>query len=577
MPRRARHAEPAREHFDAVVVGSGFGGSVTAFRLAETDLSVCLLERGRPYPPGRFPRTPHAMGRNFWDPSEGLYGMFDIWSFSGIEAVVSSGLGGGSLIYANVLLRKDPKWFVHEPLPGGGYEHWPVTYDDLEPHYEAVERMMDVQKYPLHAEPYDATEKTKALEEASRKLGLQWDLAPLAITFRKDGRVTEPGEEFDDGTENLHGLPRYTCRLVGECDIGCNFGSKNSLDFTYLSAAKRKGAEIRTRCEVRSFAPLERGGFEVRYVEHREEFEGQKLDTRWLPTKRVTCDRLILSAGTLGTTYLMLRNRSMFPRMSRRLGSRFSGNGDFLGFVLKATRSENGVDVPRILDPSYGPVITSFVRLPDRVDGGTGRGLYVEDAGQPQFVNWLVEQGLPGQALRVARFLVHRAWASLTKSPKTEIGTSLSGALGRNLFTATSVPLLGMGRDVPDGTMRLRGGHLDVDWTARASRPYFDRMNETMKAIGQALGGHYASNPLWWLNLLITVHPLGGCPMGEDPRHGVVDPWGGVFGYPGLSIADGSVMPGPVGANPSLTIAGLADRFADGILEGRGSIGAGSR
>jgi len=203
------------------------------------------------------------------------------------------------------------------------------------------------------------------------------------------------------------------------------------------------------------------------------------------------------------------------------------------------------------------------------VDGGTSRGFYIEDAGYPQFINWLVEEGLPSQFVRVARFALRRAWSSLTKSPKSEIGSSISDALGRNMLTATSVPMLGMGRDVPDGRMRLRQGRLDLDWAARGSKPYFDRMNQTMKAIGQALGGHYIANPLWWLNLLITVHPLGGCPMGRDASRGVVDPWGQVFGYPGLSIADGSVMPGPVGPNPSLTIAALADRFAERILDQR--------
>src|SRR5690242_14799485 len=126
-------------HWDAVVVGSGFGGSTVAYRLAEAGLSVCLLERGKAYPPGSFPRSPLGIRRNFWDPSAGDYGMFNVWSFRGIEGLVSSGLGGGSLIYANVLLRKDPKWFIRQDH-GGAYEYWPVTYDDLVPHYEHVER-----------------------------------------------------------------------------------------------------------------------------------------------------------------------------------------------------------------------------------------------------------------------------------------------------------------------------------------------------------------------------------------------------------------------------------------------------
>src|ERR671933_204846 len=103
-------------HFDAIVVGSGFGGSVTAYRLAEAGKRVCVLERGKAYPPGSFPRSPFKMKRNFWDPSEGLHGMFDVWSFRGLGAVISRGLGGGSLIYSHVLLRTDEKWFVHEDL-----------------------------------------------------------------------------------------------------------------------------------------------------------------------------------------------------------------------------------------------------------------------------------------------------------------------------------------------------------------------------------------------------------------------------------------------------------------------------
>src|SRR4051812_47001441 len=133
----------AVEHADAVVVGSGFGGSVAAYRLAEAGLSVVVLERGRDYPPGTFARTPSQMSRAVWDPGKGLYGLFDVWGFRGFDSVVSSGLGGGSLIYANVLLRKDEHWFVkEEALPGGGYETWPVSRTDLDPHYDVVEGML---------------------------------------------------------------------------------------------------------------------------------------------------------------------------------------------------------------------------------------------------------------------------------------------------------------------------------------------------------------------------------------------------------------------------------------------------
>ena len=138
------------ERVDAVVVGSGFGGSVTAYRLAEAGRSVVLLERGRAYPPGSFPRTPDGMAANFWEPGEGLpRPVRHLVASAGIDGMVSSGLGGGSLIYANVLLRKDEKWFVHEqPLPHGGYEHWPISRADLEPHYDAVESMIGAAAYP---------------------------------------------------------------------------------------------------------------------------------------------------------------------------------------------------------------------------------------------------------------------------------------------------------------------------------------------------------------------------------------------------------------------------------------------
>ena len=129
------------EHFDVVVVGSGFGGSVMAYELAKAKMKVCLLERGQAFPPGSFPRSPREVARNFWDPSERLYGMFDLWSFRKSEAVVASGLGGGSLIYANVLIRKPAAWFERD-LAGGARGPWPLSYTALEPHYEEVERML---------------------------------------------------------------------------------------------------------------------------------------------------------------------------------------------------------------------------------------------------------------------------------------------------------------------------------------------------------------------------------------------------------------------------------------------------
>jgi cholesterol oxidase len=565
---RAEDPSHVERDYDAVVVGSGFGGSVTAFRLADAGLHVAVLERGKPYAPGSFPRSPQAMSKNFWDPSEGLYGLYDLWRFRNLEALVSSGLGGGSLIYANVLLRKDERWFIKEPLPGGGYEDWPVTRAELDPHYDRVEQMIGVQRYPIERAPYRETRKTLAFRQAAESLGLDWYLAPLGVTFANADHEPVRGEQIKEQVPSLHRLPRSTCQLVSECDIGCNFGSKNSMDHTYLSAAQATGrADINPRCEVRSFQPIS-GGFSVDYVEHSPDREGKKTDTSQLPIKRVRCRRLILSAGALGTTYLLLKNREELPQLSGMLGGRFSSNGDFLGFLIRARRVSNGKRKPLILDPSFGPVIASTVRVSDQVDGGDGRGFYIQDAGYPQLLNWMVEEGLPGQSLRLARFLARRVWSYVTKSPKSEVGLEIAKLTGTARLTTTSMPLLGMGRDVPDGWLRLRRSWLDVDWSPKASRTYFKRVNAMMRSLAHEMGAIYLTNPIWWLNLLITVHPVGGAPMGRTPREGVVDPYGRVFGYEDrLSVADGSVMPGPVGPNPSLTIAALADRFADRILE----------
>jgi cholesterol oxidase len=192
-------------HFDAIVVGSGFGGSVMAYRLAEGDLRVCLLERGKAYPPGSFPRSPYRMRENFWDPSEGLYGLYDFWSFHRIQALMASGLGGGSLIYANVLLRKDEEWFVKEDLQRGGYEYWPLTRVDLEPHYDRVEGMLRPQKYPFDRAPYSDTSKTKAFGEAERKVGLEPFLPDLAVPQLDLARTI--GHE-DEGAEAILGHER---------------------------------------------------------------------------------------------------------------------------------------------------------------------------------------------------------------------------------------------------------------------------------------------------------------------------------------------------------------------------------
>jgi cholesterol oxidase len=559
------------EHFDAIVVGSGFGGSVTAYRLAAAGQRVLVLERGKPYPPGSFPRTPVNMKNNFWNPSQGLQGMFDLWSFDGFDGLVSSGLGGGSLIYANVTLRKDEHWFVHDDRTGGAYESWPVTRADLDPHYDRVEPMLEVQKYPFEQAPYNQTGKTIALQEASAGIG-EWFLPNLAITFANPNSPAIPGEPIMEARPNLHHRTRQTCRLCGECDVGCNYGSKNTLDYTYLTAAQYDGAEIRTRCEVRDFAPLEGGRWTVSYVHHDANAEGRVTDTKALPSTTLTTDRLILSAGTFGTNFLLMsmRERGVLPGLSPALGQGFSGNGDMLSFALRCSlTAPDGSQSPRIVDPSTGPVITSAMRIADEHDGAGahGRGFYVEDAGYPAFGSWMVQLLDEPRVLMESLPLIFKIVRRLLGRRSEDDNSPISELFGDCSRSAGLMPLLAMGRDVPDGRMSLEGDTLQIDWSKDGgSRGYYDRVREVCEQMTKQAGGKFRDVPTWLLNRAVTVHPVGGARMGSTAAEGVVDPWGRVFGYPGLHVADGSVMPGPVGANPSLTIAALADRFADAIL-----------
>jgi cholesterol oxidase len=586
------------EHFDAVIVGSGFGGSVMAFRLAEAGLRVCLLERGKAYPPNSFPRAPFKLRSNFWDPSQGLYGLYNVWSFEGSGSVVSSGLGGGSLIYANIIIRKDEKWFVREDQRDGSYEYWPVTRAELDRHYDRVDRMMNVQKYPLHLPPYNGTRKTLAMIEAAEimkrtnpELDLHWLPLNLAVSFRAKP-VKDPdhpddldnppalGEPIVEERPNYHGKTRLTCVLCGECDLGCNTGSKNTLDYTYLSAARYQNppADIRPLCEVKSLAPLDNGkGYKVTYLKHDpERWEGQEADTgneTLFPRQTITCERLVLAAGTYGTPYLLFKNSSAFPDLSPRLGSRFCVNGDLLSFIVNSRERKNGNSVPRILDPTFGPVITGAIRLGDTLDGRgeQGRGFYVEDGGNPYLLTWAAElTNFYGILRRLflfgKRFLSYRI--GLNKD--ADLDDEIVNLIGDCTTSKSFMPVLTMGRDYPNGSLSFDGRYLNCDWRIKKSQAYYDRVRRVVKGIAKALNAEYTDNPSYrYLQQVVTAHPLGGCPMGLSKADGVTDSYGEVFDYPGLYIADGSVMPGPVGPNPSMTIAAISDRAADHIIEQR--------
>ncbi|KAB2889702.1 MAG: GMC family oxidoreductase [Kofleriaceae bacterium] len=565
------------EHVETVIVGSGFGGSVTAFRLAEAGKPVLLLERGNLMPPGSFPRAPHLVRRNFWDPSAGLYGMWNVWFFRKYGALVSSGVGGGSLIYANVLLRKDERWFVTEEPGRPGYEHWPVSRAILDPHYDNVLAAMSAQVFPEHA-PYCDTGKVLHFRRAVERLAAKDPKRslvkpPLAVIFASDDRPAQIGTPIGVPGDNLHGCARTTCTLCGECIIGCNTGAKNTLDLNYLSRAKKLGADIRHLHEVRRFRRLPGSGprFEVTYVVHDPGLV-EPHDTSALEERVVTCDRLVIAAGALGSTYLMLKNREAIGVRSKELGARFSGNGDLLAFAIACVGDDKR---PLRFDPTRGPTITSALREADRLDTGNphdGRGFYLEDAGFPSQMAWLAEGLNPiGWLVRVARLMKRFARKLVGMDDDPDVGEEFASVFGSGDLAATLLPLLGMGRDVPDGAFDLAGPRerLRLTWSHDRSRDYFDRVEAAARDIAGELRGQFVLNPTSrFFKRLVTVHPLGGVPMGRTIADGVVDSFGRVFECDGLWVLDGSILPGPVGPNPALTIAAIADRAATEAMLG---------
>jgi cholesterol oxidase len=567
--------------FDAVVIGSGFGGAVAAVRMLECapHLRVLMLERGLPYPPGSFPRTPSDMGRSFWAPGAGLYGPFDMWSFAKVRALVASGLGGGSLIYANVLMRKPAETFGADAP--NGWREWPITADELAEHYGAI--LARLAPVPLPNNYH--VPKTRHFMEAARAAGLEPELAQIAVSF-SDGGPAEAGLPISDA--NLHHRYRRTCNLEGRCNVGCNQGAKNSLDYNYLTLFQAAGGTIRTCCEAVRLRRLPGSGYEIRYVEHavgrrqvqdraereRRDSDLQLLDehgpgrneeaTSW--TRRVTSRVVVLAAGSLGSTRLLLASRPGLPRLSPELGRRFSLNGD----LLTVARNCRGPDSSwRELHPSIGPVITAVARHRDG-----GHDLWIEDAGGPEFSEWLWQ----GTGLAAGLSAMGQAGLALVRGrPGGRVGDLLARCFASAAPASSAMlPLLTMGRDASGGRLRLQADGLELDWDPNGPpKAHFDEAERIARRIAERLGGKLGPPGFTSRSRGLTVHPLGGCAMGTEFRNSVVDPFGEVHNSSGLFVADGAVLPGPVGPNPGLTIAAIARRIG-GCAAQRASAMAGA-
>ena len=527
------------DRLDAIVVGSGFGGAVAACRLAEAGYRVVVLERGRRWDAATFPRQPDDPW--LWDQfhPERRNGWLDFRMFRRMAVAQGAAVGGGSLIYANISVEADPATFE---------AGWPpeLTYQELFPHYQAVARTMNVQPVPRGQWPA----RTALMAEAAAATGNGDRFRPLelAVTFdpawsRDDPDARDPSRSRR--FTNAQGREQGTCIHLGECDIGCPVLARNTLDLNYLALAEAHGVDVRPLTLVRSIEPASDG-----WTVHLDRIDGGALRAS-TETARV----LVVAAGSLGSTELLLRSRDLtktLPRLPAALGSRWSANGDFLTIGNHPTRD---------VGPTDGPTITSAIDFRDGSSGG--RPFLIEDGGFPDLF----------AAYARGRPRSFSAWRR-----RRLLRASLRGGFGTAEATEHVMPWFSQGRDAGDGRLQLRrrwwlfgGPMLDLDWDPAASAPTIEAIIAMHTRLARATDGEPIVPPTWTAaRYLITPHPLGGCVMGTSPADSVVDHRGEVWGHRNLFVADGAIVPEAIGANPSRTIAALAERIAGLIVtEGR--------
>lgn len=510
------------QRFDVVIVGSGFGGAVAACRLTQGGLRVCLLERGRRYPAGSFPRPDNEKKGLLY--SECDSGLVEVKPLrTEMLALQVAGYGGGSLLYNNVQMRAAKEVFAHG---------WPAgfTREALDPYYDLVGYMLDIK--PLSAtQPLGLPLRTQLHERAAAALGrkAQFFLPNLAIDF------SAPGVWH----RNKFGVPQQGCNHCGECVIGCNRHAKNTLDLNYLAVAEQHGAVVRTRC-VANRIEADGAGYRVSY---KDLADGGTLDV-------VSARRVFICAGAVNSTELLLRCRDehgTLPRISDRLGHGYSANGDFLAFIFSARQP---------LHPTSGPGITCAL---------------LHNRGK----EWcLLEDG------SVAKELVLRGQILDPRQPRIKSGRALWTDVLHALGAVAAPPstdevneqcgmLLLMGRDRASGRLWLDShtAQLRLHWELAPNLPLYSAEARLAADVAKELGGELVLNPLWKrLHQPITIHNLGGCAMSDTAKTGVVNEVGEVFGHPGLFVLDGAILPSAVGSNPSHTIAAVAERNIEAII-----------
>jgi cholesterol oxidase len=560
MQQLSRPTDQMHDHYSAVVVGSGYGGAIAAARIARAGRDVCVLERGRELHPGEYPNSALTGLREIQVHTSTAdrgpaTAMFDFHADQDITVLVGCGLGGTSLINANVALEPGDSVFADH--------RWPA---ELRDHPEVLKPYMQMAKAMLGSNPYppDWPElpKLAALERAAEGLRRERDDDAITVT-RPDINVT-----FTTGP-NAAGIQQEACVLCGDCCSGCNYGAKNTVLMNYLPDAHAHGAHIFTEVAVRSVQRWQdkwRVGFDVLGA-GRGRYDGT-------PSQFVTADVVVLAAGTLGSTQILLRSRAAGLPVSHRLGYGFSGNGDVLAFAYDTDRPVQGVGLGRRVPGNgtvVGPAITGLIDL--RHPGADpGDALIIQEGAIP---------GALAAMLPVAMYAASLENPGKVQLPQARRLRQLAGIpLGsyRGPIDRTLTYLI-TSTDDSGGRIVLKDDRVRVEWPEVAEAPpVFVRDGQIMTTATGALHGTPVPDPLWaWTSgrSLITVHPLGGCVMADDATKGVVDHTGRVFDpqsggvHEGLYVCDGSVVPVALAANPLLTISAIAERTADILIRDR--------
>ena len=510
---------------DYLVVGSGFGGSVAALRLAERGCRVTVLEQGRRFAPEDFAATNWDLRRWLWAPRLGLRGPFRMSFLRHVTALSGVGVGGGSLVYGNTLEHPGPAFF--------GAPRWAALAGwqaELAPHYETALRMLGASPNPR---PSWGDELLGGLA-ADRGQAAGFGYTNTAVYYGESGS-TVPDPYFAG-----EGPARTGCTHCGGCMVGCRVGAKNTLDRNYLYLAERRGVELRDQLEVVWIRPAP-GGYEVSAL------EGPVTLGRRRPLRRFLARNVVLAAGVLGTTRLLLRLRASaagLPRLPAAVGRQVRTNSEVLLGVVTRRRGRSFAD---------GVAITSILRLSD--------GSAVEPVRYPEgsgFFRLLVMPHAPGSTVP------RRLAAALGRVFRQPADTAR--ALLVRDYARHSLILLYM--RAAEGTLALELGRWGKLGTRVAEGQAPTAALPEATAIAEDIARRVDGYPVSLFTEVLfgtptTAHILGGCVIAGTPQQGVIDAQHRVFDYPGLFVVDGSAVPANPGVNPALTITALAERAVE--------------